>query len=176
MKKTISNIIVEGADCSGKDSLIKELERITGFSVVRGSSFEISKNGSQAMHDIMKDNIEKGKTIFNRSHYSNLVYADLYGYPKIEEALADSLQQKIDDENVLVIYLYSSPTILAYRMVTRGDDDVKPDELVKILNGYNRLFNFEYSPKTMLCYDTNNTNIHEISEDISHFYNFKPSE
>lgn len=148
-------IIVEGADCSGKDTLIETLSRMTGYSVVRGSSFEISKKGKEAMHDIMIDTIEKDNIIMNRSYYSNLVYADIFGYPKIGDDLAKSVTDKINNsENVFVVYLYADKNILKERMKSRGDDEVSPDDLQSILEGYKVILSGKFSPKKLMVFDT----------------------
>lgn len=162
-------IIVEGADCSGKDSLIKELKRITGYSVVRGSSFELSKNGSESMRDVMLDNFNKEGVIFNRSYLSNLVYAPLFDYPMIKREHALEVTKKInetDDKSVIVVYLHADRKTLEERMEKRGDDDVSSSDLKSILNMYISVIMSEFSPKNLLSFDTSRYDSRTIAKKV----------
>lgn len=169
----MKTIIVEGADCSGKDTLIESLSQSIGFSVVRGSSFEISKKGKQAMYDIMIESIySDSNIIMNRSHLSNLVYAPIFGYPMIELRTARELKQRIDEEDVLVVYLYADSNILTERMKNRGDDDVKPSELNKILEGYSRIFDGKNAPKNVVKFNTGLMSTEEIRDSVAQMFAF----
>lgn len=169
-------IIVEGADCSGKDSLIKELKRITGYSVVRGSSFELSKGGSELMRDIMLESLEEDNVILNRSYLSNIVYSPLFNYPLIQKSHAMEVTHAINEtgEKTVLVYLYADSEILMKRMDSRGDEDVSPRDLQGILDKYSETISSDFLPSNFLRYDTEKQSSEEIAEEIlNHIY--KPS-
>lgn len=166
-------IIVEGADCSGKDSLIKELKRITGYSVVRGSSFELSKGGSELMRDIMLESLEEDNIILNRSYLSNIVYAPLFDYPLIQKNHAMEVTHAINEtgEKTVLVYLYADNEVLINRMDSRGDEDVSPSDLQRILDKYSEVLLSEFLPNNFLGYNTGEQSSEEIAEEVlNHIY------
>lgn len=170
-------IIVEGTDCSGKDSLIKELKRITGYPVIRGSSFELSVGGSESMRDVMLDNLKEENVIFNRSYISNIVYAPLFNYPMISKKHIDDVISRISDTGMetVLVYLHTDVNTLKNRMKNRGDDDVSPNDLKNILNRYTDVIIGDLVPNNILSYDTSVYSSEQIANDVITYFNEKPS-
>lgn len=150
------NVILEGCDCVGKTTFAQMLSEKTGFEIVKGSSFEISELGDFGMYEHMWNLLDKGNVIIDRFLYSNLVYGSLYNYPMMKPIQYMSLVQKLNKTS-LVIYLQASQFVIAERMVERGDDMIKVQDISRITDSYNANINGIFMPKTMLSLDTTNS-------------------
>ena len=150
-------IVLEGCDCVGKTTFAEMLSEKTGYEVVKGSSFEISELGADGMFEHMMSLLDRDNIIIDRFFYSNLVYGKLYDYPLMTIDQYIQLSIKLN-KRALVIYLNAQPHVIAERMLSRGDDMIKVEDINKILDGYNKDINGLFMPKTMLSLNTTNSN------------------
>ena len=120
-------MIVEGPDCSGKDTLVQRIKNRLRWD-------------SKALHHIKGDQFERylkeyvlgNKTVFNRSHFSEIVYSILWrnGSPFSKE------EEKILEDLVLlssvVVFVCPEIDILKSRYISRDfDQQIKLSELEK---------------------------------------------
>lgn len=147
-------LILEGCDCSGKDTLAEALAEKTGFEIVRGSSFEIASKGTDYMFDYMMDLLDRKNIIINRFYLSNYVYGNIYNYPTMSYKQFVELSNKAD-KKALSIYLTALIIDIKSRMNNRGDEYIKIEEIESILNGYSEaLINPLVAPKMFLTLNT----------------------
>lgn len=142
----------------GKTTFAQELEKRTGYKIVKGSSFEISQLGQDGMFKRMMSMLELDNIIIDRFFYSNLVYGFLYNYPTMTQEQYMELSIKLN-KKALVVYLQASPFAIKERMASRGDDMIKSNEVDAILDEYNSVMNGLFMPKTMLSLDTTKSNL-----------------
>ena len=133
MKKRI--IILEGSDCSGKSTLARQLQQITGFDIVKGSSFQIAELGRQAMFEHMLSLSEKDGIIVDRLYISNYIYGELFDFPRMTIEQFHSLRDAFN-KNSLTIVLQPSLDAIEKRLSVRGDDEIKTNDLQNILDNY----------------------------------------
>ena len=123
------NIIVEGVECGGKTTLIDEMRRqMKGWDI----KFLGHKDGDQFRRYAWEYQVNKG-TIFNRAHYSEIVYSKLWDR---NEPFTSAQRQCLDDlvaeDNIIIL---ASPTkeIMLKRYKQRGYAQMaKLEELGKI--------------------------------------------
>jgi thymidylate kinase len=128
----------------------------TGYEIVKGSSFEISKLGQDGMFEHMMSLLDRDNIIIDRFFYSNLVYGSIYNYPMM--TLPQYLELAIKmNKKALVVYLQASQFTIAERMLSRGDDMIKVGDISRIVDTYNNNINGIFMPKTMLSLDTTNS-------------------
>lgn len=158
-------IIVEGVDASGKDTLINNLAKLTDMDVIRGSSFEMSAKGADAMFEGMKGILlDENDIILNRSFYSNAVYGPMYGYPTMTDAQFDELN-KIVEEVAIIYYLTADTKIIVDRLTARGDKDIRAEDVEDIQAGYKHMWN-RFKPSSLVTIDVSNIDLLSIDSDI----------
>lgn len=149
----MSIIILEGCDAVGKSSIAEDLARITGFEIVKGSSFEISQLGEQGMFEYMMDLLDRENIIIDRFFWSNYVYGNLYNYPTMSDYQFTRLANKAE-RSALTVYITANEKIIKERMINRGDDMIKSDEVDSILNKYEEVISYpKTSQKMILRFD-----------------------
>lgn len=132
-------LILEGCDCAGKSTLAEELARITGYEIVKGSSFEISQLGTDGMFEHMMGLLDRDNIIIDRFYMSNYVYGNKYSYPTMSDEQFSELAVKADFR-ALNVYVTASPHEIKRRMLSRGDEMIKIDEIDDILARYDEAF------------------------------------
>src|SRR5690606_20603646 len=162
-------IILEGCDCTGKTTFAKKLAEKTGFEIVKGSSFEISKLGADGMYQFMVDVLKRKDVIIDRLYLSNLIYGAKYDYPMMTEEQYASLS---DMTNLfsLVVYLYARVSVIQHRMLKRGDDKIEIEDIEDILNRYNEALYGEFRPRTVLSIDTSLIDIDKATNMVKELY------
>lgn len=163
-------IILEGVDCSGKTTFAQSLSEKTGFEIVKGSSFEISKLGADGMYQFMSDLLKRKDIIIDRLYLSNIIYGEKYGYPMMTEEQYASLSNMVDLFS-LVVYLHAPVGVIQYRMLKRGDDMIEIDDIEDILNRYNEALYGEFRPRTVLSIDTSLIDIDKATNMVKELYN-----
>lgn len=159
------NIIVEGVDGVGKDSFINNLSSLTGREIIRGSSFEISEGGADAMFEKSKKILtEHDHAIINRFFYSNVVYGGLYNYPRMTKKQYHKLNEMVSETSV-VYYLVADTDVIMKRIRKRGDDMINPEDIKKIQECYLEMWE-EYHPKTLVVIDCNDDSLLDINSQI----------
>ena len=96
----VRNIIVEGVECGGKTTLIDEMRRqMKGWDL----KFLGHKNGDQFKRYVWEYQVNEG-TIFNRSHYSEIVYSRLWdrGEP-FTPAQVECLDDLAAEDNIIIV-------------------------------------------------------------------------
>lgn len=145
-------IILEGCDFVGKSTLANILAEKTGYEIVKGSSFEISKLGADGMFEYMMELLDRKNIIIDRFYMSNYVYGDLYDYPRMSYPQFIKLADKVG-ENALTVYLTAGIHDLELRMLKRGDEYIKSSsELSKILIKYDECLSDPYTAQKLLLY------------------------
>lgn len=162
-------IILEGCDCTGKTTFAKKLAEKTGFEIVKGSSFKISKLGADEMYQFMFDLLKRKDVIIDRLYLSNLVYGAKYNYPMMTEEQYANLS---DMTNLfsLVVYLYAPVGVIQHRMLKRGDDMIGIEDIEDILNRYNEALYGEFRPRTVLLIDTSLVDIDKATNMVKELY------
>ncbi|AYP68364.1 thymidylate kinase [Bacillus phage vB_BcoS-136] len=149
----MSIIILEGCDCVGKTTFAEMLAEKTGFEIVKGSSFEISELGADGMFEHMTNLLDKENIIIDRFFYSNLVYGKLFNYPMMSPNQYDELVEKLDSK-ALLLYLHAPTGTIKHRMMSRGDDMVKTENVDSIIDEYIKVLYGDFRPKMKLVIDT----------------------
>lgn len=158
-------IIVEGPDGSGKDTFINNLSKLTGFKHIRGSSFEISKSGSDGMYEKwVRMLLEEDDVIINRFLFSNLVYGPMYGYPTITFEKAYELLMDIN-KRAIVFYINADRDIIMNRIKNRGDDDIDPEDIEGIQIRYEELWK-KAEPENFIKIDSSDDSLLDIDSDV----------
>lgn len=158
-------IIVEGCDAVGKDTFINNISKLTKIPVTRGSSFEISNGGADAMFKHSKAILYgKERVLVNRFFYSNLVYGALYDYPMMEENQYKKLND-IVNRRAIVYYLTADTDVIAERMNERGDDMISSDDVEKIKDEYLKVW-LKYKPVNLVVIDVTNEDLLDINSKI----------
>jgi thymidylate kinase len=155
-------IILEGADGAGKTTLAKELQRISGLDIVKGSSFEISQLGQDEMYEHMNELLDRKDIIVDRFYMSNRVYGELYDYPTMRSMQFANLADKTEEKRALTVYVTADIDELRARLVSRGDRDIKPDELVSILEKYQESLNYSLTMQSAVL--TINTTFADVKK------------
>lgn len=159
-------IILEGADCVGKTSLMDMIAKDNSYKVAKGSSFEISEKGANEMFKHMMNLLDDDNIIIDRFMYSNLVYGKLFDYPMMTDEQFDELVYKLD-KKAMVVYLHAPKGSIEYRMNNRGDDMIKIDDIQNILNEYEKVMYGDFRPKFMITIDTSSSNFELSAKMIS---------
>ena len=158
-------IIVEGSDAVGKDSMINNLSKLTNMKVVRGSSFEMSEKGVDRMFEESKRLLlEEKDIILNRSFYSNAVYGPMYDYPTMSDKQFNELSRIVEEVGV-VYYLTADTEVIMNRLNTRGDEDVKAEDIKDIQAGYKHMWN-RFKPSSLVTIDVTHIDLLNIDSDI----------
>lgn len=156
-------IILEGSDCTGKTTLANTLAEVTGYEIVKGSSFEISELGADGMFNHMMELLDRDNIIIDRFMWSNLVYGKLFDYPMMNLTQFDLLVEKAD-EKALLLYLHAPIGTINYRMQNRGDDMIKIENIEDILEEYNEVMYGNFRPKLLISFDTSDNNTDSIKD------------
>lgn len=146
----MSKIILEGADCTGKSTLAAELQKITGYEIVKGSSFEIAQLGADGMFNHMMSLLNRNNIIIDRFYMSNFVYGHLYEKPTMTNFQFMELALETERTGALTVYTTADLEIIAERMDDRGDDDIKLMEIPKIKQAYEQTMNTVHTSQAMV--------------------------
>lgn len=130
-------ILLEGNECNFKSTVAEKLSSLTGYRIVKGSTFEMSKAPNSALFDKFKSMTLLDNTVIDRFIYSNLVYASLYkDYSIIGHDQKLKIESELLKKNAIVVYLYADPKVIKKRIRERGDEYVHEDMIEIINNKY----------------------------------------
>ena len=159
------NYIVVGTDCSGKTSLVNLLAETLKFTVIKGSSFELSNCTNEELFEKFLLFAGLDEVVFDRFHLCNEVYSPMYDD---FASLTDEQRREIELEfegNAVIIYLYADDEVLEQRFNSRGDDYVTLDKLKYAKSKYEEaLSKVEHLP--VVKFDTGKMTTKEIVEEI----------
>ena len=147
------NIVVVGCDCTGKSTTIEKLSELTGFEVIKGSSFELTHGKTnEELFNIMVDLAEKDNVIFDRFAHCNNVYAPLYDdYAQLSVEQIREIESHLPEDSI-IIHLTASKEVILERFETRGEEYVDEGRVTPILEGYEKVLD-EVSV-SMFSFDT----------------------
>lgn len=171
--KLFDTIALEGCDAVGKSTLAKQLSNKLNLLVVQGSSFENAQqdNAGLFQHFIKVANVKN--VIFDRTIYSNRVYATLYNdYSILSDTQRKEIEKRIKDKTI-VVHLTADTDTIINRINTRGDDYVTSDKVKPIVDMYTQVMQ-EASDNgvTVLTYDTSKMTTDEIAMSIMYHFAF----
>jgi thymidylate kinase len=137
MLKTPRNIIIEGVECAGKTTLIDALSReCRGWDI----KYLPHKDGNQFKRYV-HEYLTNEKTIFNRSHLSEVVCGSLWrGGPGMSEEETSTLNKLVGEEFVVVL-VDADPEVIKQRFRERGYvEGAKIDEVEAVQKGFKNAF------------------------------------
>ncbi|PSA89289.1 hypothetical protein C6370_20175 [Bacillus atrophaeus] len=161
-------IILEGADCCYKSSIATKLNKELGYPIIKGSSFELATSGNEKLFEHFNKIADEDNIIIDRYVYSNLVYAEKFNdYSIITEEQQRAIEEKIRHK-AKVVYLHADPKIIKQRLIERGDEYIKGEDIETILNLYREVMSnaglYTYS------WDTGQWDSDEIVEDLTYLF------
>lgn len=161
------NIVIEGVDCSGKSTVTESLSKKLGFKVKKGSSFEITAQGNEAMYSHFKHLAPLDNVVIDRFIYSNLVYATLFPeYPILSYSQRGYIERLIK-ENTIVLYLTADSNTIVNRIEKRGDEYIDTSHIKDILGTYETVMEDAASNGvTVIKYDTSVRSSNEIVDNV----------
>lgn len=151
--------IIDGCDCSGKSTIAKMITQAiidkTGEEPLleKGSSFEIAKLGADSMFNHMFSLLKLAEVtdkdiIVDRFYFSNLVYANMYNYPSMKASqfttLKFYLNSLIENNKATVFIVESTLEKTKERMLNRGDEYIKVEDIERIKNEYDYVLSERY--------------------------------
>ncbi|WP_416515614.1 AAA family ATPase [Bacillus velezensis] len=159
-------IILEGTDCCYKSTVADKLSKELGYPVIKGSSFELAKNGNEMLFEHFNKLADEDNVIIDRYIYSNLVYAKKFkDYSILTEEQQRTIEKKIRDK-AKVIYLHADPKVIKQRLLERGDEYINDRDIEPVLELYREVMS-EIGLHTY-SWDTEQWSSEEIAEGIIH--------
>ena len=131
----IKRIILEGVDGSGKSTVAKEIQEITQFDIVQGSSFEIAKEGRQYMFEYMLSLAKKDNIIMDRFYLSNLVYGKLFDKNTLNSLQVNAIEKELGNDSLTFILLPQRDFLIS-NLKKRGDEYINIEDVDPILERY----------------------------------------
>jgi gluconate kinase len=128
-------IILEGNECNFKSTIAAKLSKELGLRYIKGSSFETAKcNNTELMNHYDYLFNTKDNCIFDRSFYSNLVYADNKEYTMLNQEQVRELEDtlRLNHDKILLVFLHGDLEEIRVRLCNRGDKYIKADQLSEI--------------------------------------------
>lgn len=158
------NILIEGSDGAGKTTTIDILKEVLDMPVVKGSTFEHAAHGNEFLFNKFYSFTDLDNYIFDRTHISNRVYAQLYK----DYSILTPEQMKLAEEKLkpksLLFYLFADLDVVIERVSNRGDDYVELDMIKKIRDKYEKVLS--ETSLDVIRIDTTNKNPHEVAKEI----------
>ena len=162
-------VVLEGSDASYKSTVAEKLSKMTGFPVIKGSSFELAQCSNDELYHFFTSLMSLDDIIVDRSIHSNLVYASLYkDYAILNDEQVAEIEKTIKRRNIKTVFLYASPEVIKQRLSVRGDDYVKQDMIEPILDKYFEVMNKAKVPIT--SFDTEQFNSDEIANELYTYF------
>ena len=168
--KKFKNIIIEGADCTGKTTIINALKSESSYHTYTASKTTNFLDALQASITQLQYINKTNKILFERSFISELIYGIRFrNYTPRDELFFFDLLDKIE-KDTLVIILTAPQKVLIDRYQKRGDSFVDATDILNIDAEYRTLANaLANKPNiSVLCIDTN-APISKIIEYIKQF-------
>lgn len=160
-------IYLEGNELNFKTTVANKLAKALGYTVVKGSSFEIATGTNEDMFCHSVDVLRQDNIVVDRFIYSNYVYARLYPkYTRLNTAQYQALDYILHrgDKKRLIVYLHADVATLAERMRLRGDEHIKEERLGSINSMYEQAW--AYSIFEPVRINTNNYTSDEIVDTL----------
>lgn len=113
-KGTITKIIVEGPDCSGKSTLVEHLKN-----KLRWDSKSLHHIPGNQFYRYLKEYANQEKIVFDRSHYSESVYSKLWRNDTAFSQEEKKLLDQISKHNTLIIFALPKKKVIENRYKER---------------------------------------------------------
>lgn len=155
--KKFKNIIIEGADCTGKTTIINALKSESSYHTYTASKTTNFLDALQASITQLQYINKTNKILFERSFISELIYGTRFrNYTPRDELFFFDLLDKIE-KDTLVIILSAPQKVLMDRYQKRGDSFVDATDILNIDAEYRTLaIALANKPNiSVLCIDTN---------------------
>jgi len=123
----INNIIVEGPDCSGKSTVVERVKNMLHWDSKSLHHFE----GDQFYRYLKEYSINK-KTVFDRSHFSEIVYSILWRGGNPFSNCEEKILNELCKNKFLIIFVCPELKVLEKRYKERNfEQQIKLNELVR---------------------------------------------
>ena len=161
-------IIISGCDRTGKSTIAKQLaEKLNA--VYTHFSYPSSKEEAKQEYYDFIEKISLHKTyICDRFYEGEYVYAPIYRGYQLD--YSHEIEKKIKSTtNVLFIYVQADLSTIQARIKSCGEDYVKDDDIIKVINNYNSFMNQLMLPYIILdnnTLDDLDKNIHKSLDAI----------
>lgn len=160
--------VLEGNEAVFKTTIANKLSELTGYPVIKGSSFELSQKHNDELNFYFKSLLDLDDIIIDRFIYSNLVYADLYkDYSILTYEQVEVLEETMRKKSVKTVYLYADSEAIKERLRVRGDDYVEENMVDTINEKFNEVISDAKARIT--CYDTEIFTSDEISKELAEY-------
>lgn len=151
-----------------KSTTAEKLSNLTGYEVIKGSSFELSQCDNKTLNHYFNSLIALDDIIVDRFIYSNLTYASLYkDYSILNEQQVSEIERKMKRKKIKTAFLTASSETIKQRLSVRGDDYVNEDMVDTINEKFHEVIRNAKAPITW--YDTEEFNSDEIAADLAEY-------
>jgi thymidylate kinase len=152
-------IIVEGADGSGKTTVVNYLAKEFECDIVH-----MTRWGSRLKKDYL-DKLKLQNVILDRSFMSEMIYKQAFGLvPQISFGVFDELFTKAKREDWKIIILSAPIDILKERLTNRGDES---SDIIKNISLIDHLYRVYGTTCNVPVFDTTDPNyLESIMEEI----------
>jgi len=142
-----------GCDCSGKSTCFNKMNKSLG-TFIKGR--QIDKIGAQYLRDIEGMADSDDLYIFDRIPIiDDFVYSPVFAR-KQSDLILDLQHVKRVAEKCIFIYFKCSVETLKSRMISRGDEYVKPEQIDEIIRSYNITFDILNIEPEIISTEENN--------------------
>ncbi|WJV54880.1 hypothetical protein PCO85_05475 [Prodigiosinella aquatilis] len=111
----IKGIIIEGVECSGKTTLINEIRS----NLVPFDCIMLGHQDGEQFDRYMREYMFNSGVIFNRSHYSEAVYSQLWKRPNPFTSQEKDVLDSYLSKNYITLFCTADKSILAERYLKR---------------------------------------------------------
>ena len=126
-------VIVEGVECAGKTTLIKRLRD----EVVPWDCKYLGHQPGHQFERYMRDYLLGGQIIFNRAHFSEIVYSSVFGRTRPFLPHEQRVLDEYAERHFVIVLCDADPEILARRYAERSYFQVASlDKLGAIRDGF----------------------------------------
>ena len=124
----IKKIIIEGPDCSGKSTVVERIKN-----KLRWDAKSLHHIEGDQFSRYLREYALANKVVFDRSHFSEMVYGILWRGGNPFENLEEHVLEFIAQKDAIIIFACSSVELLEKRYKSRGfDQQIKLKELKKV--------------------------------------------
>lgn len=162
---SITNVLVEGPDCAGKSTLVKELHNRLRLD----ARFLGHKDTPSQFRRYLQEYAAAQETVFDRGHLSELVYSQVLGRPapfsKREAAILNGISA---ETQIVVIALPSEQTAIG-RYRDRNEhvlQKVGEAELLRALQGFERCLEFDLGTNVIVYRSRDFDELEQLLTDI----------
>lgn len=142
MAAALTNVLVEGPDCAGKSTLVKELHNRLRLD----ARFLGHKETPSQFRRYLTEYAAAHETVFDRGHLSELVYSQVLGRPAPFSKREATILNGISAETQVVVLALPDEQTAIGRYRDRNEhvlQKVGETELLRALDGFERCLEFD---------------------------------